>query len=53
MLPYLSAYMGHSNFRATQYYLRMTSDLYPEILKQVEAEFGYVVPEGGFDYDET
>jgi len=53
MLPYLSAYMGHSNFRATQYYLRLTSDLYPEILKQVEAEFGYVVPEGGFDYDET
>ncbi|TKB12304.1 tyrosine-type recombinase/integrase [Desulforhopalus sp. IMCC35007] len=53
LLPYLSAYMGHSNFRATQYYLRLTSDLYPEIVRRVEAEFGYVVPEGGVIYDES
>ena len=52
MVPYLSAYMGHSNFRATQYYLRLTSDLYPEIVQRVEAEFGYVIPEGGIIYDE-
>ena len=52
MLPYLSAYMGHSDFRATQYYLRLTSDLYPEIVRRVEAEFGYVIPEGGVVYDE-
>lgn len=45
MLPYLSAYMGHSDFRATQYYLRLTSDLYPDIVRRVEAEFGYVIPE--------
>jgi len=53
MLPYLSAFMGHSDFRATQYYLRLTSDLYPEIVRRVEAEFGYVIPEGGFIYDES
>ena len=53
MLPYLSAYMGHSDFRATQYYLRLTADLYPEIVRRVEAEFGYVIPEGGFTYDES
>jgi len=51
MLPYLSTYMGHSDFRGTQYYLRLTSDLYPEIVKRVEAEFGYVIPEGGILYD--
>lgn len=51
MLPYLSAYMGHSDFRGTQYYLRLTSDLYPEIVQRTEAEFGYVIPEGGFVYD--
>ncbi|NLC13332.1 MAG: tyrosine-type recombinase/integrase [Chloroflexi bacterium] len=45
MLPYMSAYMGHSDFRATQYYLRLTSDLYPEIVRRAEAEFGYVIPE--------
>ena len=51
MLPYLSAYMGHSDFRGTQYYLRLTSDLYPEIVKRTEAEFGYVIPEGGIVYE--
>jgi len=53
LLPYLAAYMGHSDFRATQYYLRLTSDLYPEIVRRVEAEFGYVIPEGGIVYDES
>jgi len=53
MLPYLSAYMGHSDFRATQYYLRLTADLYPHILSKLEAEFGYVIPEGGFFYEES
>ena len=52
MLPYLSAYMGHSDFRATQYYLRLTSDLYPEIVRRVEEEFGYVIPTGEVIYDE-
>lgn len=53
MLPYLSAFMGHSDFRATQYYLRLTSDLYPEIVQRVEDEFGYVIPEWGGVYDES
>lgn len=53
MLPYLSAYMGHSDFRGTQCYLRLTSDLYPEIVRRVEAEFGYVIPEGEVIYDES
>jgi integrase len=52
MLPYLAAYMGHSDFRATQYYLRLTADLYPHIISKVEAEFGYVIPEGGCFYEE-
>lgn len=53
MLPYLSAYMGHSDFRATQYYLRLTADLYPDIISRSEAEFGYVIPEGGCLYEES
>ena len=52
MLPYLAAYMGHSDFRASQYYLRLTSDLYPEIVRRTEAEFGYVIPESEGIYDE-
>lgn len=53
MFPYLSAYLGHSDFRATQYYLRLTADLYPDIISKSEAEFGYVIPEGGFSYEES
>jgi integrase len=53
MIPYLSAYMGHTDFRATQYYLRLTADLYPDIISKTEAEFGYVIPEGGFLYEES
>nr|WP_094607916.1 tyrosine-type recombinase/integrase [Sporomusa acidovorans]OZC19513.1 tyrosine recombinase XerD [Sporomusa acidovorans DSM 3132] len=50
-LPYLSAYMGHTDFRATQYYLRLTADLYPDLVSRTEAEFGYVIPEGGWSYE--
>jgi integrase len=47
ILPYLAAYMGHSDFRGTQYYLRLTADLYPDIVTRLEAGFGHVIPEGG------
>ena len=53
MLPYLATYMGHSDFRATQYYLRLTSDLYPEIVRRTEEVFGYIIPESGVIYDES
>jgi integrase/recombinase XerD len=46
ILPYLAAYMGHSYFRRTQYYLRLTSDVYPHIIR---AGFGYLIPEGDAD----
>lgn len=44
MLPYLSAYMGHSDIRGTQYYLQLTADAYPEVAEMVQARFGYVIP---------
>jgi integrase len=50
LLPYLSAYLGHADFRGTQYYLRLTADLYPDIIQKTEAALGYVIPEG--DHDE-
>jgi integrase/recombinase XerD len=51
MLPYLATYMGHSDFRGTQYYLRLTADLYPDIIRRTEADFEDVIPKGGL-YDE-
>lgn len=52
ILPYLAAYMGHSDFRGTQYYLRLTSDLYPHIISCSEAVFGDLIPEGGLDNED-
>jgi hypothetical protein len=46
LMPYLAAYMGHTDFRGTQYYLRLTADLYPDIIAKTEATFGYLIPEG-------
>ena len=48
IMPYLAAYLGHSDFRGTQYYLRLTADLYPDIISRTEAEFGFVIPKGEF-----
>lgn len=45
LLPYLSAYLGHVDLRSSQYYLRLTADLYPAILTSVEAYFSNLIPE--------
>lgn len=45
-LPLLSAFMGHSRVRSTEYYVRLTSQMYPEIFKmeaEVTASIGNLV----------
>ncbi|MCF8011049.1 MAG: tyrosine-type recombinase/integrase [Clostridiales bacterium] len=48
LLPYLSAYLGHVDLRGTQHYLRLTADLYPEIIASVERNFSSLIPEVTF-----
>ena len=36
LFPYLCAYMGHKDTRCTEYYLRLTADLYPDIIYKSE-----------------
>ncbi len=45
LLPYLSAYLGHVDLRGTQHYLRLTADLYPQIIDAVEQDFSFLIPE--------
>ena len=45
MLPILSTYMGHKTVRSTALYLRLTAEVYPELLKKVESSCAYVIPE--------
>lgn len=47
LLPYLAAYLGHADFRGTEYYLRLTADLYPELISILEHAHGYIIPKAG------
>jgi len=51
-LPVLSAYLGHKGLNGTQKYLRLTADMYPDIVKTMELRFGDTVP-GGEEYEES
>ncbi|MEG0303989.1 tyrosine-type recombinase/integrase [Gordonibacter sp.] len=44
LLPVLAAYMGHADTRCTEYYLKLTAELYPGMIAQVEKECGWMVP---------
>lgn len=37
--PYLSAYMGHDGIRYSQLYLRLTAEMYPDIVERMERKF--------------
>lgn len=45
MLPLLSEYLGHESLAATSRYLRMTSEVYPDVQDAVERLCAYVIPE--------
>ena len=49
--PILSAYLGHQTLSATQKYLRLTPDVYPEVVQKFESGFGGVVPEVLYEAD--
>ena len=44
-LPILATYLGHEDIGITERYLRLTADVFPEILKQVYSYCGSVIPE--------
>jgi integrase len=46
MLPVLSVFMGHKSFSATSRYLRLTAEVYPDVVKQVEQTCAYAIPGG-------
>lgn len=45
LLPILSEYLGHKNIYATERYLRLTSEMYPNILQKVKDTCGEIIPE--------
>lgn len=43
-LPVLKTYMGHYSFQDTAHYLRLTAELYPDIVAKTEKAFGDIIP---------
>lgn len=50
-LQYLSVYLGHEDIRGSQRYLRLTADLYPNIIAKIEDTCSWLIPE--VDCNET
>jgi len=44
VLPLLSVYVGHKSIAATQHYLQLTADMYPDICSRLENKFGDIIP---------
>lgn len=45
MLPVLSTYMGHKTVHSTARYLRLTAEVYLDLMEKVENSCAYVIPE--------
>jgi len=43
-LPVLSTYIGHTKLSSTDRYVRMTADMYPDLLAKVESICAYIFP---------
>jgi hypothetical protein len=45
-LPLLSTYLGHASVAATGQYVRLTQDMFPEIIEEANAIAAFVIPGG-------
>lgn len=45
-LPFLVAYLGHKDFTGTQKYLHLTAELFPNLIKRTNEQFGGIIPRG-------
>ena len=43
-LPRLSTYLGHNDMAATEKYLHITAEVYPEVSEKLSLKYGYLIP---------
>ena len=51
-MPILSTYVGHQSIEATNKYVRLTSEMYPDLLNKVNNAYRYIFPEIGIEESE-
>ena len=51
-LPILMTYMGHQSIEATNRYVRLTEEMYPNLISKVDEAYRYVFPNLGMDMEE-
>lgn len=51
-MPVLMTYMGHKSLEATNRYVRLTEEMYPDVLKKVNEAYKYIFPDIGTDLNE-
>ena len=49
ILPLLSVYLGHRDLRGTQYYLRLTAEIYPDIQNALLEKYGALTGRDGYE----
>lgn len=50
-LPILMTYMGHKSVEATNRYVRLTEEMYPNLISKVDEAYRYVFPNLGLDIE--
>ena len=50
-MPVIMTCMGHRSVEATNRYVRITTDMYPDLLRKVDEAYKYVFPDIGVDID--
>ncbi|GHV59645.1 putative integrase/recombinase y4rB [Bacteroidia bacterium] len=51
-MPVIMTYMGHQSIEATNRYVRLTAEMYPDMLKKVDEAYKYIFPDIGVEFQE-
>ena len=52
-MPVIMTYMGHQSIEATNRYVRLTAEMYPDLLRKANEAYQYVFPEIGIAIGDT
>jgi hypothetical protein len=50
-MPIIMTFMGHRSVEATNRYVRLTAEMYPDMLRKVNEAYKYIFPDIGIDID--